>query len=278
MRRDVTYLTAGGSRRQSLQGLSRWLAIGLGGALVLALVLAQVVRANSHASLASLTLSGIELEFDSNKIEYEVTVPYGTDKTTVSATPTDADATVTIDPSDDDGGTPGHQVKLAEPVEQAVDSDTVIKVTVMRGPTTSAYTVTVTRIAAYNAELTKLALSDVTLETGDLSMTMYTASVPNDLDPDTDAIDIQTTVTAEAVAGARVLSITPPDANGSMSGHQVDLTGVGNATTTIIVTVLAADEQTRGKYEVVVTRTRVRRHDTPVAAPKRDHVGARLQG
>ena len=58
MRRDVTYMTTGGGRRHRLKGLSRWLAIGLGGALVLALILAQAVRAAGEGiNLSAPTLS-----------------------------------------------------------------------------------------------------------------------------------------------------------------------------------------------------------------------------
>ena len=55
MQRDETYLTAGGIRRHRL---TRWFAIGLGGALVLALLLGQAARADDHtANLSNLTLT-----------------------------------------------------------------------------------------------------------------------------------------------------------------------------------------------------------------------------
>ena len=100
MGRDVTYLTAGGSRRHSLTGLTRWLAIGLGVALVLALILAQAVRANDHtADLSALTLvnsaddAAITLTpgFKAAETEYTAIVLDAVKQATVTATPAETD-------------------------------------------------------------------------------------------------------------------------------------------------------------------------------------------
>ena len=101
MRRDVTYFDGGRGRRHGLSSLSHsrwpmlWLAVALGGALLLALLVAQAVRAESHmATLESLVLSDVELKpaFDANMTMYTATVAHGVAQTTVAATAMDASA------------------------------------------------------------------------------------------------------------------------------------------------------------------------------------------
>ena len=70
------------------------------------------------ARLASLTLSGVELEFSSDRPEYEGTVADGLTVTTVEAQPVQSGVRVAIDPPDGDGDEAnGHQVAL-EGVEE----------------------------------------------------------------------------------------------------------------------------------------------------------------
>ena len=90
----------------------RWLAVTLGGTLLLALLLAQAVRAASHtAALTVLSLDGTPV-FMADDTMYEHTVYDGlndpADMTTVVATPdnsddaTDEEATADIKPDDAD--------------------------------------------------------------------------------------------------------------------------------------------------------------------------------
>ncbi|MCY4667944.1 MAG: carboxypeptidase regulatory-like domain-containing protein, partial [Rhodococcus sp.] len=105
-----------------------------------------------------------------------------------------------------------------------------------------------------NADLASMSLSGVTLcrsaacPTRDRGFstgtTMYTARVGN-------ATDMTTVSATPSVPGAEVTEIYPDDADDDASGHQVAL-DVG--TTTIEVTVTAADGETTKAYEVVVTR------------------------
>ena len=95
-----------------------------------------------------------------------------------------------------------------------------------------------------DATLTALALSGVTLSSAFGSSTLaYTANVPNSL--------AMTTVTATKSDDGATFVITPPDANATMAGHQVEL-NVG--ATTIAAAVTAADGVTTQTYRVVVTR------------------------
>ena len=97
MQRDVTYKTMGGGRRHRLHGLSRWLAIGLGGALVFALILSQAVRAAGEMIVPdaeTLTISEgaqgvykVSLAGDAPAAGADITVAIASDNTDVSVNP-----------------------------------------------------------------------------------------------------------------------------------------------------------------------------------------------
>ena len=200
------------------------------------------VTASSDASLLSLTLSGATLSpaFTTDTTAYTTSVGNGVTQTTVTAAPTDTNASVVITPTDADTGTDGHQVAL--PV-----GDTTISVTVTAedGTTTSTYTVTVTRAKSTDASLSALSLSGATLEPAFAADTAaYTASVGNAV--------AQTKVTATPASGAN-FTIIPADADGVAAGHQVSLS-VGE--TKVSVTVTAEDETTTSTYTVTVTRAK----------------------
>ena len=93
------------------------------------------------------------------------------------------------------------------------------------------YTVTVTRIAADNATLTKLLLSDVMLPALDADMRTYMASVLNDLDDEMDGVQTRPRSRrrrcwALACSSSRRWTLTS-----TMDGHQVDL-AVGDTSIT----------------------------------------------
>ena len=100
--------------------------------------------ASSDASLSGLALSGVTLspDFAAATTLYTASVYNSVESTTVTATPTDNDATVDITPVDADLSAEGRQVSLD------VGSNVVsVKVTAEDGTTTRTYTVTVTRAA-----------------------------------------------------------------------------------------------------------------------------------
>ena len=196
-----------------------WLAVVLGGVFLLAVVFARMALADSHARLSELSLSGVTLnpDFDPNISDYKATVPAGVSSTTV-----DGDGNglrchgrITAPEADADDTVAGYQVDLL------AGTETTITVTVTQGSSETDYTVVVTRIAANDATLTKLLLSDVMLPALDADMRTYAASVLNDLDDKMDGVQSQTTVTATPVLGASVRHITPDDADGDVDGHQV---------------------------------------------------------
>ena len=199
-----------------------------------------VMRAgSSEASLGALSLSGVTLTpaFASGTTAYTASVAHGVTETTVTASASDANASVEVTPEDADDQTPGDQVNLA------VGETTIsVEVTAQDGVTTRTYTVTVKRAGSANASLSALSLSGVTLTpvfaTG---TTAYTASVGHAV--------TETMVTATAVAGA---------------GYEVKLNGVVDqdgvlplavgAGNVIAVVVTAQDGEMTQTYTVTVTR------------------------
>ena len=102
---------------------------------------AEAAEASADATLASLTLSGVNIgTFDAATADYAASVGPAVASTTVTATPTSADASVTI--ADSDGST----TDGPRDVSLAVGANTVTAtVTAADGQTTATYTVTVTR-------------------------------------------------------------------------------------------------------------------------------------
>ena len=219
MGRDTT-LMARGERWHRQRGLARWLAIGLGGALLLALLFAQAARATSHtATLETLNLSGITpvlMEFASGTVEYDVTVSdtpnTPVESTTVLATLPAADQEThghLISPADADDKA-GHQVALGV-------GKTVIEVEVWSEDrvTVTTYTVTVTRVAASDASLKSLKVNELSAagEPVELSpgfaagTTTYEASVKHDLDSGTGGFQSTVTVSPEALNGNAEISV-----------------------------------------------------------------------
>ena len=88
---------------------------------------------SGEVRLESLELGGIELAFAPETRNYEVVVPAGVGRTTVTATPGRV-AAVSIEPPDADPQAPGHQVDLP-------DGFTVVRVVVTRGVWTGTYEV-----------------------------------------------------------------------------------------------------------------------------------------
>ena len=191
------------------------------------------------ATLRTLQLSGIDFgAFDPETDAYAAAVAHEVAVTTVSAEPSDPNATVTVTPDDGDARAAGHQIALA-----VGDNAIAVTVTPADGGTTRTYTVTVTRSASPDARLSSLTLTDVDYGRFDAGIGTFNARAAHALS--------ETTVAAEAAhAEARVV-IAPGDADGGTPGHQVALAvGVNE----IAVTVTAADGETTRVYYVDVYR------------------------
>ena len=199
-----------------------------------------VTRAGSaDAILSALSLSGVTLTpaFASGTTRYTASVAHWVTETTVTASASDANASVEVTPEDADDQTPGDQVNLAV-------GETTISVEVMAqdGETTRTYTVTVTRAGSADATLSALSLSGVTLSPAFATgTTAYTASVANTV--------TETTVRATAVAGASY----EVKLNGIVDQDGIVPLAVG-ADNVITVIVTAQDEKTTQTYKVTVTR------------------------
>ena len=190
----------------------------------------RVTRAaSSDARLGTLQLSGITLDaFSSDVTDYSVSVAHSVAETTVSATPADSGANVSIDPATDaDSEAAGHQVALA------AGATTVITLTVTAADgSVQATTVRVTRAASSDARLGTLQLSGITLDAFSSDVTDYSVTVAHSV--------AETTVSATAADSGASVSIDPAtDADSEAAGHQVAL--AAGATTVITVTVTAAD-------------------------------------
>ena len=201
-----------------------------------------VTRASAaDATLSSLSLSGVDFGvFDAATTDYAARVEHAVESTTVAATPTDPDATVSIGPTDADPNTAGHQVSLA-----AGSTTTVaVAVTAADGQATETYAVAVARASSADATLSSLSLSGVDFGVFDPSTTDYAASVGHAVE--------STTVTATATDAEATVSIAPADADAVAAGHQVSL--AAESETRVAVTVTAADGGATETYAVAVTR------------------------
>ena len=200
-----------------------------------------VTRAGSaDAILSALSLSGVTLTpaFASGTTAYTASVAHGVTETTVTASASDANASVEVTPEDADDQTPGDQVNLA------VGETTIsVEVTAQDGVTTRTYTVTVTRAGAADATLSALSLSGVTLSPAFASgTTTYTASVGH-------AVTEATVTTSASDANASV----EVKLNGVVDQDGVVGLAVGSGNV-ISVVVTVEDGATTQTYRVTVTR------------------------
>ena len=199
-----------------------------------------VTRAGSaDATLSSLSLSGVTLTpvFAAGTTAYAASVGHAVTETTVTASASDASASVEITPEDADDQTLGDQVDLA------VGETTIsVVVTAQDGVTTRTYSVTVTRAGSEDATLSALSFSGVTLSPAfESGTTAYTASVGHGV--------TATTVTAMAAAGAAY----EVKLNGVVDQDGVVGLAVGSGNV-IAVIVTAQDGKTTQTYTVTLTR------------------------
>ena len=194
---------------------------------------------SADATLSALSLSGVTLSpaFASGTVAYTASVGHAVTETTVSASASDANASV--------------EVKLNGVVDQdgvaplVVGSGNVIAVivTAQDGETTQTYSVRVTRAGSSEASLSALSLSGMTLSpTFASGTTAYTASVANSV--------TETTVMASASDANASVEVK---VNGVVDQDGVVPLAVG-AGNVIVVVVTAGDGETTQTYSVTVTR------------------------
>ena len=219
---------------------------------------------SDEAMLSALSLSAVHATdsvvlspaFAPSTLVYTAQVGSATGVVTVTATAQDAGARVAITPADSDAQTAGHQVRLPSYGNNPIS----IEITAQDGVTKSRYVLTVIRLEPPLS--TDATLSSLTLSAGTLSPafapdeTSYTASVA----PSVSSL----TIRAETTASGATVAYTVGDVDvGSI--HQVALS-VGVGTTTIRVTVTAADGTTKKTYTLTVTRAPQPAEDATLSA------------
>lgn len=201
-----------------------------------------VTRAPStNADLSGLSLSSGTLSpaFATGTTAYTASVPNTTAALTLTPTASDPTAMITVNGVTVASGAASGALPLA------VGSNVITTViTAQDGTTQTRYTLTVTRAASTNSELSGLSLSNGTLSPSFVSgTTSYTASVSNG----TTSLTV-TPVVGDAAATVTVNGVAV--ASGAASGA-ITLS-VGSNTVTTLVT--AEDGTTQTSYTVVVTR------------------------
>lgn len=204
---------------------------------------ATAVTANNcaNADLANLTISTGTLSpaFAAATIAYTVSVPNATTSMTVTPTLSDVLASVKVNGVTVASGSPSSAIALA------VGSNVITTVvTAQNGTTTKTYTITVTRAASNNANLSNLVPNSGTLTPAFAqATTAYTISVPNT----TTSMTVTPTV-ADATATVKVNTVTV--ASGTPSSA-IALAVGSNVITTVVT---AQDGTTTKTYTITVTR------------------------
>ena len=194
--------------------------------------------ASANADLANLTLSTGTLSpvFASGTIAYTASVPNTT--TSITATPTKADATATIKVN---GTTVASGAALSD-IPLTVGLNTITTIVTAQDGTTKTYTATVTRAASSNNNLSALTLSSGTLSPVFAATTItYTTSVAytiNSINITPTAADATATIT---VNGNPVTNSSPFPAALVVGAN-------------IINTIVTAQDGTVKTYTVTVTR------------------------
>lgn len=201
---------------------------------------ASVVTVFEPNALSSLSISQGELTpaFDSEKTSYTASVANGVNSLTVTPTLADPNAAVTVN------GTPTANGVPSQPIELSVgDNEIAIVVTAQDG-TKKTYTVTVTRAASGNADLSNLELSDGALSPAfDAGQTSYTTSVANSV--------YSLSVTSTVYDPQATIKVNGSSATSGMPSQPIPLNVGANP---IQVTVTAADGQATKTYTVTVNR------------------------
>ncbi|MBB6672965.1 cadherin-like beta sandwich domain-containing protein [Cohnella nanjingensis] len=200
-------------------------------------LLTQDLDANANLSALSISSGTLTPNFNSATISYTASVGNATNSITVTPTSADVNASITVNGTAVISGA-GQSVFLN------TGSNTIsVVVTAQDGLSTKTYTLTVTRAASSNANLSGLSISSGTLTpVFSAGTTSYTASVGSSVT----SIDVTPTI-ADSNATVKVNG----SATASGSARTVPLI-VGSNTVTILVT--AQDGNTIKSYTIDVTR------------------------
>jgi hypothetical protein len=216
-------------------------------AVMLFLMFLSLAAPASAAPSTDADLTGIALlqgalspSFSTGTTSYTVLLPYNTPSDRVQPFASDTNATITVN------GTPAANGVMFGPIAIPVGNSTVtIVVTAQDTVTTKTYTITYSRPAPVNADLSGLVLSSGSLSPSfSSSTTSYTATVVNGVSSITAAPTV-------ADATSTVTVNNTPVTSGSPSGAIA--LAVGANTITTVVT--AQNGTTTRTYTVTVTRS-----------------------
>jgi len=175
---------------------------------------------NANLSALSVNTGILSPAFNANTVSYTANVIYGETSITVSATPADANATVT--------GTGSYPL--------TVGNNTInVVVTAQDGTTKKTYTITMVRHSPSNIAN----LSALSVNRGNLSPAFNANTVSYN-------VSVANSVTSITV------SATPADANATVTGTGSHSLNVGSNTINVVVT--AQDETTQKTYTIIVVR------------------------
>lgn len=196
---------------------------------------------SANADLSSLvpSVGTLSPTFDPATTSYTDAVSFDTTSITITPTKADANATITVNGNPVVSGMPSGAISLA------VGSNVITTTVTAQDGTMKSYSVDVMRAAAsMNADLSNLTLSDGTLTPAfDSGMTDYTASVPNSTS--------SMTVTPTAADAASTIMVNGNAVASGMASGAIALMVGPNAITTVVT---AQDGTTMKTYTVTVTR------------------------
>ncbi len=207
-------------------------------------------EAASNADLSGMTLSAGALSptFASGTTSYTANVSNNVYSLTVTPTVSDSTATVTVN------GTTVTSGQASGAVALSVGSNTISTVVTAQSGATKTYTVTVTREAASNADLSGMTLSAGTLSPTFVSgTTSYTANVSNNVYSLTVTPTVSDSTATVTVNGT---TVTSGQASGAVA------LSVGSNT---ISTVVTAENGATKTYTVTVTRDQIPNPGAPLA-------------
>ena len=203
---------------------------------------AAPVTLSTDADLSGLTISAGTLPaFAAATENYAVSVDNDVASVTLTPTTNDDGATLTVDGTAVASGAASSAIALTAGVAKAID----IVVTAQDGSAMKTYTVTVTRAASADADLSSLTISAGTLSpTFDAdTLTGYTISVGS--------IVASTTVTPTTADTAASVTVAGTAVASGVASEPIDLAVGANA---IAIVVTAEDGITTKTYTVTVTR------------------------
>ncbi|WP_411345859.1 cadherin-like beta sandwich domain-containing protein [Paenibacillus sp. WLX1005] len=202
------------------------------------IIVTRAASANATLSALSISAGTLAPTFSSTTTNYSSNVTNSTTSTTITPTSSDSNATITVNGTATTSGSSSSSIPLA------VGTNTVqVAVTAQDGNTTKTYTISITRAASSNANLSGLTISAGTLSPVFASgTTSYTATVENGT--------TGLTVTPTVADNNATVTVNGNSVNSGTSSGNITLS-TGTNTITVVVTAQNSATQT---YTIQITR------------------------